>query len=240
MPSPSSTVVGQALAISQAGETLWLLPERALWWPRLRLLFVADLHLGKAATYRALGQPVPAGTTDENLARLSRLLAAYAPVQLVFLGDFLHAAQSRTPAVLEALAAWRQQHAGLACTLVRGNHDSRAGDPPSTLGIEVVNEPWPVPGAPAFLACHHPQLHAGHTVLAGHLHPVVNLRGPARDRLRLPCFTAEAGQMVLPAFGEFTGGWPAAAEAGRQLYPAGGGAVWRLPYSASAGMGGKS
>ena len=31
---------------------------------------MADLHLGKAATYRALGQPVPAGTTRENLARL--------------------------------------------------------------------------------------------------------------------------------------------------------------------------
>lgn len=229
MSSAHSKVVGQPLTITHAGETLWLLPERALWWPRLRLLFVADLHLGKAATYRALGQPVPAGTTDENLSRLNQLVAAYAPVQLVFLGDFLHAAQGRTPAVLQALAAWRQQHADLACTLVRGNHDSRAGDPPSTLDMDVVNEPWPVPGAASFLACHHPQLHAGHTVLAGHLHPVVSLQGPARDRLRLPCFSVEAGQMVLPAFGEFTGGWKVLPAPGRQLYPVGGDAVWRLP-----------
>ena len=55
-----------------AGEALDLLSERALWWPAERMLFVADLHLGKAASYRALGQPVPGGTTQENLARLER------------------------------------------------------------------------------------------------------------------------------------------------------------------------
>ena len=55
-----------------AGEPLHLLPERALWWPAARVLFVADLHLGKAATYRALGQPVPAAALQS------------APVALIF------------------------------------------------------------------------------------------------------------------------------------------------------------
>src|SRR6187551_2467278 len=91
------------LAVDYAGETVWLLPERALWWPAQRVLWIADLHLGKAATYRALGQPVPAGTTRENLARLDLLLAHYQPAQLVFLGDFLHAAEARTASVLDAL-----------------------------------------------------------------------------------------------------------------------------------------
>ena len=88
-----------------AGETLHLLPERALWWPAQRVLFIADLHLGKAATYRALGQPVPGGTTQQNLARLDRLIESHRPLQFVFLGDFLHAAQARTPQVLAALAS---------------------------------------------------------------------------------------------------------------------------------------
>ena len=99
------------------------------------MLFIADLHLGKAATYRALGQPVPSGTTGANLQRLSQLIAHYQPAQLVFLGDFLHAAQARTPTLLAALADWRAAHPDLACTLVRGNHDSRAGDPPAELEI---------------------------------------------------------------------------------------------------------
>lgn len=217
-----------ALAVTFAGENVWLLPERALWWPAWRILWIADLHLGKAATYRALGQPVPAGTTRENLARVSRLVSHYQPAQLVFLGDFLHAVQARTASVLEALAQWRGAHPDLNCTLVRGNHDSRAGDPPPQLGISVVEEPWLIG---PFAACHHPQAHPTHAVIAGHLHPALNLRGRAHERLRLPCFCLEARLAILPAFGEFTGGWRVLPQAGRQLYPVGGQAVWRLPES---------
>lgn len=217
--------LGSPLAISFAGHSVWLLPEHALWWPEGRVLFVADLHLGKAATYRALGQPVPSGTTLENLRRLSQLVSHYQPQELVFLGDFLHAAQARTASVLGQLPLWRASHAGLSCTLVRGNHDSRAGDPPADLNINVVDEPHIIG---PFAACHHPQTHATHAVLAGHQHPVVQLQGPARDRLRLPCFVFHQRRAILPAFGEFTGGHPVVAQAGVQLYAVGGDAVWRL------------
>ncbi|WP_426147153.1 ligase-associated DNA damage response endonuclease PdeM [Polaromonas sp. DSR2-3-2] len=220
------TALGRPLAIECAGETLWLLPEHALWWPAGRVLWVADLHLGKAATYRALGQPVPAGTTRENLARLSSLLHHYQPVQLVFLGDFLHAAQAKTTSLLAELDAWRQGHAVLQCVLVRGNHDSRAGDPPASLNIQVVDEPWPIG---PFAACHHPQKNAARYVLAGHLHPALTLRGPGRDHLRLPCFSFDERCAVLPAFGEFTGGWQVERQPGRTLYAVGGQAVWRVP-----------
>ena len=217
--------IGKPLVVTYAGHTVWLLPEHALWWPEGRVLFIADLHLGKAATYRALGQPVPSGTTAENLRRISQLIEHYQPEQLVFLGDFLHAAQARTASVLYQLTLWRQSHASLGCTLVRGNHDSRAGDPPPALGISVVDEPYLVG---PFAACHHPQTHTTHAVLAGHTHPVVQLQGPARDRLRLPCFVFAERSAVLPAFGEFTGGHPVAAQLGIQLYAAGGATVWRL------------
>ena len=226
MSAASVTKAGRPLAIECAGETLWLLPEHALWWPAGRVLCVADVHLGKAATYRALGQPVPVGTTRENLARLTLLLSHYQPAQLVFLGDFLHAAQAKTASLLAALAVWRLEHAALECVLVRGNHDSRAGDPPVSLAIETVNEPWPVG---PFAACHHPQTVAGRYVLAGHLHPALTLRGPAHDHLRLPCFSFDAHCAVLPAFGEFTGGWSVPRQPGRALYAVGGGAVWRVP-----------
>lgn len=209
-----------------AGETLHLLPERALWWPAGRVLFIADLHLGKAASYRALGQPVPAGTTHENLNRLSQLLMTYQPLQLVFLGDFLHSAESRTSSVLDGLATWREQFAALDCVLVRGNHDSRAGDPPNSLGISIVDEPFLIG---PFAACHHPQTHATHFVLAGHLHPAINLHGPGRDHVRLPCFSFDVRSAVLPAFGEFTGGWTLPVQRGRRFYPVGGNGVWCLP-----------
>ena len=215
-----------ACEVQWVGETLALLPGRAISWPAGGVLFVADLHLGKAATFRALGQPVPGGTTAQNLARLDALLALHEARHLVLLGDFLHAAQARTPALLAALQAWRERHAGLACTLVRGNHDSRAGDPPPGLGIDIVEEPWLLG---PFACCHHPQTHASRFVLARHVHPVCTLPGSGRDSVRLPCFVQEGAQAILPAFGEFTGGWHVERAPGRRFYAVGGDAVWALP-----------
>lgn len=219
------------LAVSCAGETLHLLPQRAVWWPAQRTLFVADLHLGKAAAYRALGQPVPTGTTLANLVRLAELLRTYEPHMLVFLGDFLHAAEARTASVLAELSAWRAAFASVRCVLVRGNHDRRAGDPPATLRVEVVEEPWHIG---PFSACHHPQSQAGRLVLAGHVHPTVLLRGRGRERLRLPCFALDAHQLLLPAFGEFTGGWTLPPTPGMALFPVAADGIWRLPPTPSA------
>jgi metallophosphoesterase superfamily enzyme len=54
--------------------------------------------------------------------------------------------------------------------------------------------------------------------VAGHLHPVTRL-GRGFDAVRLPCFHARAdGILVLPAFGEFTGGALVQAAAGEALY----------------------
>ena len=215
-----------ACIVHWAGEALELMPDRALWWPAQATLFVADVHLGKAATFRALGQPVPSGTTAANLARLDALLDARPVAHLVVLGDLLHARPAQNPALMAQLAAWRTRRADLAITLVRGNHDDRAGDPPPALGIAVVDEPWLL----GPFACRHaPATHPTHFVLAGHAHPACRLYGRGRDSLRLPCFTLEGRSAVLPAFGEFTGGWTVDAAPGLARWAVGGGAVWALP-----------
>ena len=88
-----------------------------------------------------------------------------------------------------------------------------------------------MPGVP-LQAAHHPQAVAGHTVLAGHLHPSVVLHGPARDRMRLPCFAWQPGPpglLVLPAFGAFTGTHANALPAGAQAYAIAGTRVVQVP-----------
>ncbi len=218
-----------------AGPGVRLVPlaEHALWWPLARTLFVADVHLGKAATFRARGVPVPSGTTQDNLQRLSALLVRTRAERLVVLGDFLHAAEAQTPELLAQLAHWRGAHAAVAMTLVRGNHDRHAGEPPAHLGISVVDEPYvPYTGVP-LACCHHPQQLAGHTVLAGHVHPAVVLRGRGHDTLRLPVFSHEAGLVLLPSFGDFTGAHTLAPAPGRQLYAVGAGRVWEVPAGAA-------
>ena len=57
------------------GHALWLLPQRAAFLPEFGVLLVADVHLGKAVSFRRLGVPVPAGTTAETLSLLDQCLA---------------------------------------------------------------------------------------------------------------------------------------------------------------------
>ena len=195
---------------------LTLLPQRAVWREESSVLFVADVHLGKAAAFRAAGLPVPAGTTRENLARLDALIEALQPRRLVVLGDLFHARAAYRDATLQDVAAWRAKRSRLAVTLVAGNHDARAGAPPAVLDLELVDEPFALDG----LELRHAPLDDdadGPPTLAGHLHPAARLSGRAHDSLRLPCFVMRGRQLILPAFGEFTGGSLAAADAATAL-----------------------
>lgn len=184
------------------GQRLVLLPEKAVWWPARQALLVADAHLGKAMSFRRLGVPVPEATTTETLSRLSGLVERHGARRIVFLGDFLHSVHAHAASTLGALAQWRERHASLHLTLVRGNHDAQAGDPPAWAHMEVVDEPLRLDG---LALCHHPSAHDGAYVLAGHLHPGIVLGGRAHDHLRLPCFWFGDRVGVLPAFGAFTG-----------------------------------
>ena len=213
------------LPIEHCGETLWLLPDKAIYWPARRALLVADVHIGKAASYRALHQPVPRGTTAITLARLDALLNQHDCEQLIILGDFLHARAAHSPDILASLSTWRKRHGTLKVVLVRGNHDRHAGDPPAALAIEVKDQPLLLE---PFALQHEPVPHPSHPVLAGHVHPVYMLRGRARQRLRLPCFLVDAQVSLLPAFGEFTGGWEIAPTGASRVFLAGADRVWPL------------
>jgi uncharacterized protein len=190
-----------ALAVEAGSETLWLLPGRAAFWRRTATLLVADAHLGKAAAFRRAGIPVPQGTTEENLLRLSTLVDTCRAERIVFLGDLVHDSAARR-AASAAFVSWRWQHSELAVVLVRGNHDRRAGALASEWNVSVVPEPLIEEG---FALCHMPQRVANAYVIAGHTHPGVRLNGRARETVRLPCFWFTQTHAVLPAFGAFTG-----------------------------------
>jgi DNA ligase-associated metallophosphoesterase len=188
--------------VTFGGETLRLLPERAAFWQERSTLLIADPHWGKAATFRSAGLFVPRGTTSSGIERLDALLGRLEVRRLVFLGDFLHARAGRVARTLAALRDWRSRHPTLDITLVRGNHDRGAGDPPDELEIRCVDAPM-IDGSLALT--HHPVARPDAFVVAGHLHPGVRLIGRGRQRQRLPCFWISGRVCVLPAFGDFTG-----------------------------------
>lgn len=205
------------LTLSLAGEEVCLHAGRALGWPAGGVLFIADPHLGKAAAFRSMGVAVPEGTR-EDLVRLGRLLEVTGARRLVVLGDFLHARSGLTPAVLDALRGWRRGWANLQWVLVRGNHDRGAGDPPGELGIQVVEEGWPMG---PFVCRHEPGVSAAGHVLAGHVHPGVVLRERGGGGLRAPCFLVGSGCSILPAFGSFTGLHPVRRRPGERVFAVG-------------------
>lgn len=214
--------MGKIVDVVVAGESLRLLPEKALYWPKEKTLFVADIHFGKVAAFRAAGIPLPPGSTTAALARLTQCIAQTGAARIVFLGDFLHSKDARAAQTFDRFAAWRRQHADIAITLVRGNHDGKAGDPPEDWDIDCIDE-GEVMGP--FCLAHHPEPDLRGYVLAGHIHPAVHLDGPANDSLRLACFWFGAYVCVLPAFGEFTGTYVVKPAAGDRVFVAADGHV---------------
>lgn len=220
-----STLPAGALAVEVAGETVVLLPERALWIPAHHVVVVADLHWGKAATFRAAHVPVPTGTTARDLTRLSKVLSDTGAKHLAILGDLLHAKAGRHDETLATIAGWRATHAALQITLVRGNHDRHAGDPPATLRIDCQDDPWRLG---PLVGVHEPVPVDSGYVLAGHLHPNVTVHGRGRSHVRLPAFVFGATIGILPAFSAFTGGGMYVRQAGDTLYGIASGEVIEL------------
>ena len=100
-------------------------------------------------------------------------------------------------------------------TLVRGNHDRKAGDPPEHWAMRCIEE-----GATAgpFVLNHEPGAARGGYALAGHIHPAVRLSAQGEASLRLPCFWFAKRHGVLPAFGAFTGSAVVRPRAGDQVF----------------------
>jgi DNA ligase-associated metallophosphoesterase len=203
-----------------AAPDILLLTGRAALVPASRTLLVADLHLGKAATFRRAGIPVPEGSAQRDLERLGQLVRSHDVRRLVVLGDLFHAKGGCTPEVFAEFAALRRQIATTAVVLVLGNHDRAAGQLPDALGLDAC---LPCLDEPPFHFVHEPA--TGVTAsdkdlftIAGHLHPTVAIQSPSGDRLADRCFVADSSLLVLPAFGSFTGGHRMEPSEGRQFW----------------------
>ncbi|HEX8339364.1 MAG TPA: ligase-associated DNA damage response endonuclease PdeM [Tepidisphaeraceae bacterium] len=209
--------------VTFGGQLFTLTSDRAVYWPAEGTLLLADLHFGKAATFREFGLPVPAGTTAKDLLRLSTLIGFFNPRRLLVLGDLLHAKPAH--AVTAQLLDWRQAHARVAIELVVGNHDRHAGRPAAVLDIHVHAEPLIEHGI-AFE--HEPPADPALPTVAGHIHPTVRLTDFDGSGVRVPCFVVDEKRMIVPAFGSFTGGWNTDRAAGRRLYVSAAGRVVQL------------
>ena len=56
-----------------------------------------------------------------------------------------------------------------------------------------------------FLLTHHPTEREGYFNFSGHIHPGIKMYGTGRQSIKLACFLQKEQQLILPAFGNFTG-----------------------------------
>ncbi len=184
-----------------AGETLEILPQRAVWWAAKRMLLLADLHIDKGAHFRKAGVPVSGTLMQQELQRLDALVQFRPPSHLIILGDLFH---SQANQETEAFNTWAAAQP-FSIELLLGNHDRHAA---RSLAA-TVSRSWQRV-EPPFLLTHEPPNPAEPATgyaLCGHLHPRLTLSGRGQQTLKLPCFYFNDRYAVLPAFASLAGGY---------------------------------
>jgi len=169
----------------------------AIYWVEKRMLLIADVHLGKISHFRKYGSALPGGAVFKNFVKLNTAVEYFNPERICFLGDLFHSAINNE---WHLFSDWIN-YINIPVVLVAGNHDIINPVSYENIGITVVSE-WVLNG---FLLTHHPEERSGLFTFAGHIHPAVKLYGFGGQALKMPCFFCSPQQMILPAFGEFTG-----------------------------------
>jgi len=184
--------------------------DRTAFVPARRELLVADIHLGKAQSLRSLGAPLSGDLQStllkEPLDRLTAAVTETSAESVIVLGDLLHAPVGLTPALIEFVADWRGG-CGVAMHLVPGNHDRRVETIAAHWKITVLDQTHRAGG---LLLVHDPAAvssDASDFVVAGHIHPAINLPASCGPR-RAPVFALAESLLLLPAFTTFAAGAP--------------------------------
>ncbi|KKN25785.1 hypothetical protein LCGC14_0881280 [marine sediment metagenome] len=174
-------------------------PSGVLFWEEKSMLLISDVHLGKVSHFRKFGAAVPQKAVQKNFDVMDEAIAYFKPEHLIFMGDLFHSALNQEWNLFEK---WTKTiHANII--LVVGNHDIISPVKYEDLKIQVVSEIQ----LEGFLLTHHPEKRDSFFNFCGHVHPSIKMVGLGRQSARLRCFYKSEHQLVLPAFGEFTGSY---------------------------------
>lgn len=189
------------MEVTVAGETLVLLHQKAIYWPRRKALFIADAHLGKTTHFNKAGIWVPPKMIDADYFKLNQLFVDWDIDEVYFLGDLFHSTYN---AEWERFGQWIALHQA-KFTLILGNHDILNRNHYSRIGLHT--HPEGLTLGPFYLVhdCDKTPAPEDLYALGGHIHPGYWLKGQAKQSVKSPCFYFGQRYGILPAFGTFTG-----------------------------------
>ncbi len=208
------TNTNSTLLIKLLGEEVILLPQKAICFPEHRTLLLSDVHLGKSSHFRREGLALPSSMYSSDLLKLSNLLNEYRPDKVFILGDLFHIGHNSD---INIFIKWREVYSSTEIVLVKGNHDRFDFRRAEEFGISVVEEYF---FCRKFMLKHFPDNSdkTNDFVIHGHIHPAVRVFGKGRQSAMLSCFHLRPNNLVLPAFGEFTGRHVISPERGDRVF----------------------
>lgn len=206
-------------------QALILRSDGSAFLPDTKQLLIADLHLGKDASFRAAGLPVPPGVNAATLKLLTVAIEETAAEEVLILGDLIHNRDSFSDDLDEEFSNWRK-NCDCEVQLILGNHDRHAESFPPGWQMKISKSL----SIGKLYLCHEAiegrTDTAGMIQVGGHWHPLATV-GRGADAMRLPCFVVDRWQIILPAFGPFKGGMKQARKSGRQLFPIAQSMIWQ-------------
>ena len=174
-------------------------PSGSLFWEEKSVLMISDVHLGKVSHFRKYGAAVPQKAIQANFELMDEVVELFDPDNIYFLGDLFH---SHINSEWNLFEEWTSKSKS-KIILINGNHDIISPLKYEALGIKIQDELV----ENDFLLTHHPAERENYFNFCGHIHPAVKIRGSGKQSLRLSCFFKSPNQLILPAFGEFTGSY---------------------------------
>jgi len=181
-------------------ERMFLLPERAVWWPSEKTILLSDLHWGKSAHFRKHGIAMPGSTQVKDGLILAGLIRQHQAERMIVAGDFFH---SRHNKEVDDFSTWRQAHQSLHIDFVPGNHDILPQRLYHSWSLQVHEQGMRINDI--YITHDQEKERSAPFNIYGHVHPGVKLQGLGRQAVTLPCFCINDHCMILPAFGQFTG-----------------------------------
>ena len=179
------------------GYDLILHGDGTLYMPSENLLIVSDLHLEKGAAL-SHGAPLPAYDTIDTLQRLEARIRLCQPHKVVCLGDSFHNVERAFLLPPDGLALLHELSAMTTFLWVTGNHDATL---PERLPGTVYNEVM----CGAIRLCHEAIPPFDRPTISGHYHPKARIKLRA-GTLSARCFVQDGYNLIMPAFGSYTGG----------------------------------
>ena len=183
--------------IRRRNQNFTLHPTGSIFWQEKSILLISDVHLGKVSHFRKYGSAVPQNAIQANFELLNESVLFFNPKSIYFLGDLFHSYLNNEWHFFEQWVVKIKTE----IILITGNHDIIPPTKYEELGIRLVEELL----LEGFLLTHHPEERENCFNFSGHIHPAIKIRGNGKQSLRLPCFFKTQNQLILPAFGEFTG-----------------------------------